>query len=80
MAAHDLFRRVDGNPLAINILANFYRNSFLTNEDLKSLYKWQLNVLKPSEDAVSQSSSQPNLQNKARQRNEVRKQSVETIV
>ena len=38
MAAHDLFRRIDGNPFSINILANFYKSPFVANNDLKRLY------------------------------------------
>ena len=53
MAAHDLFRRVDGCPFAINNLVNIYRNPFTEKNKLVHLYEQQLSLLQPTKDADS---------------------------
>ena len=39
LAAHDLFKQLQGNPFSISMLANFYNNPFDAENDLVGLYR-----------------------------------------
>ena len=59
LAAHDLFKRLDGNPYMIKSLANFYHNPFVDNSDLKGIYRRLLELdQEDDEESVRASISQ----------------------